>query len=195
MLIANISAMGWIHTIACLIALAAGGYVLAGRKGTRRHRRIGWWYVMSMLVLNLSILAVYNFDIVPGAGQGPGRFGIFHWMTLATLLATVLAVIGAVRQRHSRVWAHVHAQAMLFSYYMLVGGLINELAVRILPLRATVMQVSPHASNPAQTLPVQMAQSLGILVWLVLIVVFTIQVERRPRLPRRADDAALQPAE
>ena len=195
MLISNISLLGWVHTIACLIALGAGAYLLTARKGTRRHRRLGWWYAGSMLVLNLSILAVYTFDIVPGKGPQPGSFGIFHWMAVATLAATVLAVIGAVRQRRSRAWAHVHAQSMLFSYYMLAGGLINELVVRILPLRALVTRISPHAANPAFSAPAQRAQSLVMLLWLLLAVTFAIQVERRKRPLRRADGAALQPAE
>jgi hypothetical protein len=116
-------------------------------------------------------------------------------MTVATLLATLLAVAGAVRQRRSRAWAHVHAQAMLFSYYMLVGGLINELVVRIVALHAFVMRTTPQAANPAFAAPTQMAQTLDTLLWLLLAVSFAIQVEHRKRPPRRADGAVLQQAE
>ena len=196
MLISNISLTGWLHTIACLIALGTGAYVLAARKGTRRHRRLGWWYAGAMLVLNLSVFVIYRFDIVPGQAPGPGHFGLFHWFALAALASVAVAVFAASRQRGSAVWPHVHAQAMLGSYYGLIGGLINEMFVRILrqAVRALKKQMTPHAGNLTRTALVGMAQSLLLLVWLLLAAGFAIQVERRRRRPH-ADAASFQAAE
>jgi uncharacterized membrane protein len=179
MLLTGISLLGWVHTIACLIAILAGAYVLCARKGTRRHRLWGWWYAGSMAVLNISIMTVYRFDIRPGKPPqvGPHIFGIFHGMVLVTLAAVILAIFAASRQKRL-LWAHVHAQAVLFSYYLLIGGLINEMFVRITALRSFAMTLSPHAGNPANTLLAREAQTATMTIWLVLVLWFAIKVTR-----------------
>jgi uncharacterized membrane protein len=184
MLIANISVMGWLHSIACIIGLITGAYVLTARKGTRRHRLWGWWYAGAMMVQAITIMAVYRFDIVPGQKPGPNTFGMFHWMAVASFVSVALAVFAASRQKKPA-WAHVHAQAMLFSYYLLVGGLINEMAVRITALRALVMAMSPHAQNAATTLLVRDAQTACMMLWAALALWFVIKVNR-DRAPRMA---------
>jgi uncharacterized membrane protein len=181
MLIANISLIGWLHTIACLIALPAGAYVLAARKGTSTHRLWGWWYVGAMVALNLSAFFIYRFDIVPGRGVGPGRFGIFHWSAVAALASVVIAVFAAIRQRRNVVWAHVHAQAMLGSYYGLIGGLINEMFARIAPLRALALQLTPGAGNITRTALVGMVQGGAMLAWFALAALFFLQVAKMHR--------------
>lgn len=193
MLISNISLLGWLHTIACLVALFSGAYVLFARKGTRRHRQLGWWYAGAMVVLNLSVLAIYRFDIVPATGQsGAGHFGIFHWFAVAALASVLIAVFAAARQRRSRLWSHVHAQAMLGSYYGLIGGLINEMFARITVLRDLALHMSPHAGNITRAGLVGMVQSAAMLAWLLLAVWFHAEVRRRWRSPRRP---VVEPAE
>ena len=184
MLIANISVMGWLHSIACMIALVAGTTVMTARKGTPSHRRWGWWYAGAMLVQAITIMAVYRFDIVPGHKPGPHTFGMFHWMAVASFVSVALAVFAASRQKRLA-WAHVHAQAMLFSYYLLVGGLINEMVVRVNVLRTLVMAVSPHAANPATALITREAQTACMMIWAVLALWFVIKVNR-DRAPRMA---------
>jgi hypothetical protein len=117
----------------------------------------------------------------------PGSFGLFHWFAVITLASVAFAAIGAVRQRRSALWAHVHAQAMLGSYYGLIGGLINELFARIVPLRTLAMQMSPHAPNISRTALVGMVQTGAMLLWLALALAFFLQVAR---IRRRADPGA-----
>ncbi len=179
MLLTGISIAGWIHSIACLIALVAGAYVLIARKGTSTHRRWGWWYAGSIILLNLTVMLVFHFDILPAKPPlvGPHIFGIFHWMAVATLASVLLAVFAASRQKRL-LWAHVHAQAMLFSYYMLVGGLFNEMVVRIAPLRRLAFFLSPHAGNPAATAMARLGQTGCMMIWLTMVVWFAIKVSR-----------------
>jgi uncharacterized membrane protein len=183
MLIAQVTLIGWLHTIACLIALPAGAYVLAGRKGTQRHRTVGWWYIAAMVVLNVSVFFVYKFDIIPGRTSrfGPGIFGMFHWFAVAALASVALATFSATRQRGSTLWSHVHAQSILGSYYGLTGGLINEMFARIVALRTLALQLSPHARNVTQTLLVQGAQTVSMLLWLGLALYFFLQVQKKFR--------------
>src|ERR1700712_957926 len=149
MILSNIVLLGWLHAAACLVALGAGACVLIARKGTARHRLLGYLYAGAMLMLNLSIMGVYRFDMLPGKTpkMGPNIFGVFHWMAITTLVAVALGVFAATRQKRT-VWAHVHAQAMLFSYYLLFSGMINQLFVRVVAVRAWAMQMSSHVLVP-----------------------------------------------
>jgi uncharacterized membrane protein len=183
-ILSNIVLLGWLHAAACLIALVAGAYMLIARKGTARHRRLGWWYAGAMLVANLAIMGVYRFDL--RLGNPPkamsGFFGAFHWMAVITLAATALGIFAATRQKRA-VWAHVHAQAMLFSYYLLASGLINQLFVRVVAVRELAMRISPHAPAPFAGMLARLCQTGWMMLWLALAVWFVIKV-MRDRAPR-----------
>lgn len=179
MLLSNIVLLGWLHAFACIVALVAGGTVLCAPKGTRRHRVLGYWYAGAMLVLNLSIMGVYRFDIVPGKAlrSGADVFGVFHWMAVVTLAAAALGVFAASRQKRAA-WAHVHAQAMLFSYYMLVSGMINQFFVRVVIVREWEIQISLQAVNPSAGLLARLCQTGCMMLWLALAILFVIKVVR-----------------
>ena len=52
--------MGWVHFGLALAAMAIGGAVAVGRKGTPRHRRMGRWYGGLMLAVNGTALMMYG---------------------------------------------------------------------------------------------------------------------------------------
>ena len=127
--------LGWTHTIAALAALVAGAAVLLTRKGTRRHRQIGWAYVVSMLLLNGTALLIYRLF---------GRFGPFHAgaiFSFVTVVAGTAAALGARRARTRRdVVARAraierHYQWMTWSYVGLCAAGVSEIATRLPALR------------------------------------------------------------
>ena len=70
--------LGWLHSLACLLALALGPVILATRKGGVRHRRLGQVYLGAQAALNLSALGIY-------------RLGVFffpHVLAVVTLAET-----------------------------------------------------------------------------------------------------------
>ncbi len=88
--------IGLTHTVAAVVALLAGAAVLLIPKGTRRHRQVGWVYVVSMLVLNTTALSIYRlFD-----GFGPFHAGAIF--SLVTVAAGTVAALGARRARGRR---------------------------------------------------------------------------------------------
>ena len=189
--VSDIIAIGWIHVMGCLVALAAGAWNLALPKGTPMHRAVGRTYMVAMLVLNVSAFFVYKFDIaslVPFRA-GPHVFGLFHWFAVAAL---VFIAVGWYAARHQRraFWAYMHPTMMLLSYYDLVGGGINEAFTRIDPLRAILIEsaksVGPHAQPPV----IGTTQSLWMAAIFVLIVYFIARVA----LWRRKDRAAAMAA-
>lgn len=167
----DISPIGWLHTGACLIALLAGAWNLALPKGTPMHRMVGSTYVWSMIVLNLSVFAIYKFDIARFAPfhAGPHVFGFFHWLAVAALVL-VLTGYYAARHQDRAFWAYVHPVMMLLSYYDLVGGFINEVFLRIDFLRAIARASAKGASFGAPV--IGMAQTAAMAATLVLIIWF-----------------------
>jgi uncharacterized membrane protein len=176
MLVSNISVIGWLHSAACTLALLVGAMNIMLTKGTPRHRRAGRLYVYAMLVANLSAFGVYHFDIAHFRPftAGANTFGIFHWEAVFTLLVLGLGVYAAPRQNRA-IWAYTHPIAMLLTYYMLIGGLINELFVRVLPLRAFAMAHAPHATNLVGSPVVGMTQAAAMMLFLAMILYFVIK--------------------
>ena len=127
--------LGWTHTVAALTALVAGAAVLLTRKGTRRHRQLGWAYVVSMLLLNGTALLIYRLS---------GRFGPFHVgavFSFVTVVAGAAAALGARRARARRNAVERaralerHYQWMTWSYVGLAAAAVSEIATRMPALR------------------------------------------------------------
>jgi uncharacterized membrane protein len=132
---AGMISLGWTHTIAAVTALVAGAAVLLTRKGTRRHRQLGWAYVVSMLLLNGTALLIYRLF---------GRFGPFHAgaiFSFVTVAAGTAAALGARRARGRRdpvARARAlerHYQWMTWSYVGLAAAAVSEIATRMPALR------------------------------------------------------------
>lgn len=123
--IASISWIGWVHTFASLVALAVGAGAIAARKGSARHSWRGNVYFCAMVAGNLTALSVYS----------QRAFGVFHWMALAALALVGIGRYAATRQNVSG-WAYAHPIAMILSYYLLVGGAVNEAFVRVEAVRS-----------------------------------------------------------
>jgi uncharacterized membrane protein len=173
----GVSLVGWLHTLVSTAAILIGGWMLIGPKGTALHRRMGRLYVYTMLAANLSAFGVYHFDIVhfvPFQG-GPGIFGLFHWEAVFTLAFLLLGWFAAMRQSRAP-WAYVHPLAMLVTYYMLIGGLVNELFVRVGFIRDTAMAQLHGAGNPVRAPIAGEVQGAVTIVFLILVVYFPIKV-------------------
>lgn len=192
MRIADISVIGWIHTIGCISALLFGAWNLLAAKGTPRHKLRGLGYTISMVVaMGLSLL-IYRFDIplVRGARPGPGVFGLFHWFTVFALFFTLLGYFGSSRQGRG-FWAYAHPVAMTLSYYLLIGGLINELFARVNFLRPYSFDlINGRPVFPSRI--VNMTHFANELAFLIILVLFCVKVWRYRRGSARA--SAPQPA-
>lgn len=127
--------LGLTHTAAAVAALGAGAAVLLTRKGTRRHRQIGWTYVASMLLLNVTALFIYRLL---------GHFGPFHVFAIFSLLTVAAGTAAAVRARRARTNRNSvqraralehHYQWMTWSYVGLAAAAVSETATRMPALR------------------------------------------------------------
>ena len=108
-----------VHLAFGVLALAVGAILLAGRKGARMHRVLGWAWVLAVGTVALTSLFIKT--------QNPGHFSIIHLLSGYVIIALPLAVAAARRhdvQRHRR-----------YMTGMYLGGFAVNLVFVLLPGR------------------------------------------------------------
>jgi len=118
--------LGWVHLVASLVALAVGIVMLLRAKGTHLHKRRGAIYVVAILITAVTSLGIYR----------NGHFIFAHWLAIAAVGATVIGFLAARLKTPQNGWVHVHLTCMLLSCYLLFGGSVNELFLRVNALRS-----------------------------------------------------------
>jgi len=126
--------LGWVHFIASLIAVAVGAAILVRPKGTPTHRLRGRIYAVAVLATSFTALGIYRL----------GVFFFAHWFGIAALIVIVLAVAAAHFKIPRRGWMQLHLTCMLLSYYILIGGAVNEVFLRVTLLR----RLAPNLGSP-----------------------------------------------
>lgn len=116
------SGLGWFHLSTAVLALVLGTFVLGTRKGTRLHRRVGYLYVGSMVLVCGSALAIYNLT---------GRFGVFHVAALVGFVTLLGGMIPMVVKGIDRQYREFHVWFMYYSVLGLYAAFASELSVRI----------------------------------------------------------------
>lgn len=114
------NALGLFHTACALVALGSGAAVLLRRKGNRAHRRLGWVYVASMLLLNGTALMIYRLF---------GGFGPFHVAAVFSLATVIAGIIPPIRRKPAN-WVEHHYAWMTWSYVGLLAAAVSEVATR-----------------------------------------------------------------
>jgi uncharacterized membrane protein len=160
--------LGWVHLVASLVALAVGILVLLRPKGTPAHKRRGRDYALTLLVTNVTALGIYR----------RGVFFFPHWLAIVALIVTTVGVLAAHFKVPRRAWLHVHLTCLLTSLYLLVGGGVNEVFLRVDVLR----RLAPTLNSPA----VGLTHLAVAMVFWALIVYFNTMVLRRSRAERPA---------
>ena len=115
------SMLGIIHTALAVIALAAGLAIFTITKGTKRHRAIGYIYVICMVGMNLTALMIYRLF---------GRFGPFHVFAVVSLVTVMMGFIPALTKRPTHKWLEQHYNWILWSYVGLVAAAASEILTR-----------------------------------------------------------------
>lgn len=113
--------LGTVHAALGLLAMTLGLFVVAMRKGTATHRRLGLFYAVAMVLLNATALMIYDLF---------GRFGPFHVLALVSL-GTITVGVVPVWIRRPRGWLDLHAHLMSWSYAGLIAAFFAEIGVRL----------------------------------------------------------------
>lgn len=114
--------IGLIHLISSLFALIFGAMVLIMKKGTKRHKQIGYAYVLSMAILLATAFMIYRLF---------NGWGIFHYATIASLVTTALGMIPVWTKKPTNTWGFRHFSFMYWSVIGLYAAFASEVLTRI----------------------------------------------------------------
>ena len=76
--------IGWVHTIAAIIALVTGSLILVRTKGTILHKRTGRVYGISMIIVCASAFMIYRVH---------NSIGILHFFAFVSTLTLFLGLL------------------------------------------------------------------------------------------------------
>ena len=124
--------ISWSHTISATLSLVFGTIVVFGSKGDLRHKKLGLWYFYAMLINNLTALVIIN---------AFGKWFFPHYLAIACLIV-IIPGITAIKFKH-KYWLKIHIISMVISYYLLMGGAINEAFLHIPKLRPFINNNDP----------------------------------------------------
>ena len=113
--------VGLIHLITSILALFFGTLVLATKKGTLLHKRMGYAYTGSMFLLLVTAFMLYNLF---------GRFGIFHWAAVVSSLTLIGGMIPMILKK-PKSYISMHFNFMYWSVFGLYGAASAEVLTRI----------------------------------------------------------------
>jgi uncharacterized membrane protein len=140
--------------------------VLLRPKGSPVHKRRGRVYALTLVVTSVTALGIY-------------RRGIFffpHWLAIAALIVMTAGVLAVHFKIPQKAWLHLHLTCLLTSLYILVGGGVNEVFLRV----DVLSRLAPTLDSSAVGLT-----HLGvIIVFLTLIGYFDAVVLLRSRKKR-----------
>jgi uncharacterized membrane protein len=163
----DLLSLGWVHLVASLAAMAIGAVVLVHPKGTAVHKARGTIYVAAMAVTSLTALGIY-------------RLGVFffpHWLAVVALIITAAGVAAAHFKIPRAGWMHVHLTCMVASFYLLIGGAVNEAFLRMSFLRRLVPDIN-------SSFAVGMTHLSVMLLFAALIGYFNVAAALRARAVR-----------
>lgn len=112
---------GIVHLIVSVIALITGLVVLTIKKGTITHKRIGYLYSISMILVNLTAFMIYKLY---------GKFGIFHWFAIISCL-TLFVGLYPVFTKKSKNYLITHFNFMYWSVVGLYCAFMAEIFSRL----------------------------------------------------------------
>ena len=112
----------YLHLTFALLALAFGVGIFTTRRGTPGHRKLGYGYIVSMVVTNAAALFLY---------ARTGEFGPFHAAALLSLATLLAGALPAILRRPLNRWLPLHWEFMSWSFVGLVAATVAEAAFRI----------------------------------------------------------------
>tara|TARA_R110000850_G_scaffold277086_1_gene422278 strand:- start:4412 stop:4885 length:474 start_codon:yes stop_codon:yes gene_type:complete len=112
--------MGLVHLLASVVALVSGTIVLFSQKGTKRHKTVGYIYLISMLVVLTTALMIYRLF---------GGFNVFHFIAIVGFFYIFVGFLPVLIKPKN--WIKRHVYFMYWSVIGLYAAFVAEIMVRI----------------------------------------------------------------
>jgi uncharacterized membrane protein len=162
---------GLIHLAVSIMAMATGLFVLVSTKGTKKHKRVGYIYSFSMLLLNLTALLIYRLY---------GRFGIFHWFAVASTL-TLLGGLYPVLTRTSKNYLLTHFKFMYWSVIGLYCAFMAEVFSRLPKIVLTETGEPMTFFYKFAGIGTAIVMAIGVFFYIKYRPLWTRQLERKKK--------------
>ncbi len=114
--------IGLLHLIVSFIAIITGSLVLALKKGTKTHKKVGYIYSAAMLIVLITSFMMYNLF---------GKWGIFHWLALVSGVTLISGMIPVLTKWPKENYISLHFSFMYWSVLGLYGAFVAEVLVRL----------------------------------------------------------------
>ncbi len=115
------SNVGLVHLIFATLSLIFGTFVLFDKKGSLRHKRMGYFYTIAMIVMLITAFMIYHLF---------GKFGIFHWLAVLSTFTLGAGMIPILRKKPDS-YISLHFNFMYWSVFGLYGAFVAETLVRM----------------------------------------------------------------
>ena len=115
------SSTGAFHLFVSVLSLIFGTYILFAKKGTTRHRKVGYLYFWSMTLMLITAFMIYDLF---------GKFGMFHWMAVVSTLTLIGGMIPMFFNKKKE-WIETHYSFMYWSVMGLYAAFISEIMTRL----------------------------------------------------------------
>ncbi len=113
--------LGGIHFGSAILAMITGMVIIFLKKGTNLHIKIGYTYAISMLILNVTALMIYDLF---------GGFGPFHVFAVISLATLIAGLIPAYLKKPEGKWLEMHYEFMNWSVVGLYAAFWSETFTR-----------------------------------------------------------------
>ena len=113
--------VGLVHLITATVALVTGAWALYVPKRSRAHRRIGYVYTVSMVIMLITAFRIYALF---------GSFGVFHWLAVISTLTLIGGIVPVLLRWPADNFMVYHFSFMYWSVVGLYMAFFGELATR-----------------------------------------------------------------
>jgi uncharacterized membrane protein len=114
--------IGSLHLASAIVALICGTLVLYMNKGTARHRKAGYVYTFSMLIVIVTAFGIYR--LFKG-------FGPFHAFAIVAIISLALGMIPMLKKQKTAKAIKTHYSRMYWSVIGLYAAFAAETLVRL----------------------------------------------------------------
>jgi len=121
------------HTLTAAASMIIGGILLYGNKGDKRHVNLGNYYFWAMMFTNISSLFIM---------KAFGKWFFPHYLALVTLFFLIPGYLFG-KYKWGKHWLKFHISGFVLSYYLLIGGAINEAFLHVPSLRHYIINNDP----------------------------------------------------
>ena len=118
----SLDTKGWVHFIAATISMITGTWIVLTTKATKLHKRVGYVYVISMIIVIITSFMIYRVF---------GGFGLFHGFAILSTIALVGGMLPMLKKERTPKDLAQHAEVMGWSVVGLYCAFISETCTRI----------------------------------------------------------------